>query len=92
MRELITSSFIFQLQKDLVQVVHREGEDVSGFRGLRATSRLHDQRPAVAYMPKTHRRTIFEGKGVSMDEVQKLADVMKGLVDVVTGTFSPVLA
>ena len=83
---------LFQLQKESVQRIHREGEGPSGSRGLRATSRLHGQRPAVTYMHKTHYRIVFEEKGVPIDEVRKLGDVMKGLADIVIGTFSPVLA
>ena len=83
---------LFQLQKESVQQIRREGNGASGSQGLRATSRLHDQRPAVTYMHKTHYRIVFEEKGVPIDEVRKLADVMKGLVGIVTGTFSPVLA
>ena len=61
----------------------REGPtsaDPSGSRGLRVTSRLHDQRPAAIYMHKTHYRILFEEKGVPIDEVQRHADVIKGLV------------
>jgi hypothetical protein len=75
----------------LFQLIHREIEGPSGSRGLRATSRL-DRRPAVTYMHKTHYCIIFEEKGVPIDKVRKLADVMRGLGDIVAGTFSPDLA
>ena len=93
MRGLSRDKFnLFQLQTESLQPVCREGEGPSGSRGLRATSCLHDHRPAVTYMHRTHYRIVFEEKGVPIDEVQKLGDVMKGAVDIVTGMFSPVLA
>ncbi|KAF9513075.1 hypothetical protein BS47DRAFT_1017359 [Hydnum rufescens UP504] len=72
---------VFKLQKNASSVSERKVP--SGLANLRETSRLHVPRPNLTYAHKTHYRIVFEEKGVTVDLLPSLRDVMKALADIV---------
>ena len=77
---------MFELQQK--QLVVSKHQAASGSQGLRATSRLHAPHPTLKYMHKTHYRIVFKEKGVTIDLIPSLPEVMKVLTETVTGAFS----
>jgi hypothetical protein len=81
-----TTDSMFELQQK--QLVVSKHQAASGSQGLRATSRLHAPHPNLKYMHKTHYHIIFKEKGVTIDLIPSLPEVMKVLTETVTGAFS----
>ncbi|KAF9508393.1 hypothetical protein BS47DRAFT_1416692 [Hydnum rufescens UP504] len=81
MRRLNTAQDgVFELRKRLV--IDSKHKVASGSQGLRETSWLHVPHPDLMYLHKMHCRIIFEAKGVTIDLVLNLRDVMKALTDI----------
>ena len=81
-----TMDSMFELQQK--QLVVSKHQAASGSQGLRATSRLHAPHPNLKYTHKTHYRIVFKEKGVTIDLIPSLPEVMKVLTETVTGAFS----
>jgi hypothetical protein len=79
-----TKLFILQ-RKDFVVTTDRSAP---GSEEPRQASRLHFPHPVPKYAPKTHYRVVFKEKGIAVDSIKKLPDVLKILSGIVTGTFS----
>ena len=59
----------------------------SGSEGLRAMSRLQAPHSHLRYAHKTHYRIVFKEKGVTIDRMKSLPDVMTVLTETVSGAF-----
>jgi Fungal protein kinase len=62
-------------------------EPPSGSAGLRATSRVQARHLHLRYAHKTHYRIIFKEKGITIDRMRSLPDVMTVLSETVSGEF-----
>jgi hypothetical protein len=82
----VTEERVFELQRK--QLVIEKHETGPGSEGLRATSRLHAPHPNIKYAHKTHYRIVFKEKGITVDLIPRLPDVMAVLIGTVTGAFS----
>jgi hypothetical protein len=88
MRRLKTTEHgLFELQRKDLMLSKRK--HTSGSQGLRGITRLHIPHPNLSYLGKTHYRIVFEEKGVTIDLVPSVRDVMRALAHIVTGEFSP---
>jgi hypothetical protein len=77
-----TMDSMFELQQK--QLVVSKHQAASGSQGLHATSRLHAPHPNLKYMHKTHYCIVFKEKGVTIDLIPSLPEVMKVLTETVT--------
>ena len=77
------SEFVLQ-QKELSIPLYRLA---SGSTALRVTSRLNLPDSNRKYGPKTHYRIVFKEFGYTIDMVSRYHDVIKALLDTVTGAF-----
>jgi len=59
----------------------------SGSPGLRGASRLHLAHPKRKYASKTHYCIVFKERGITIGTVPRFHDVMRALLDTVTGAF-----
>jgi hypothetical protein len=82
----VTMDSMFELQQK--QLVVSKHQAASGLQGLCVTSRLHAPHPNLKYTHKTHYRIVFKEKGVTIDLIPSLPEVMKVLTETVTGAFS----
>lgn len=81
----VTTDRQFKLQrKHLVIPKH---EPASGSEGLRAISRLQAPHSHLKYAHKTHYRIVFKEKGITIDLIKSLPDVMTVLIETVNGAF-----
>lgn len=81
----ITTDHKFQLQrKQMIQ----KYQPASGSEGLRAISRIQAPHSHLRYAHKTHYRIVFKEKGITIDCIKSLPDVMTVLTETVRGAFS----
>lgn len=81
----ITTKHMFQLQrKQMIQ----KYPPASGSEGLRAISRIQAPHSHLRYAHKTHYRIVFKEKGITIDCIKSLFDVMTVLIETVRGAFS----
>jgi hypothetical protein len=73
----------FELQRK--QLVLEKQPIPPGSEGLREISRLPVPHPHLKYVHKTHYRVIFKEKGVTVDLVPSIPDIMTILTDTVSG-------
>jgi hypothetical protein len=59
----------------------------SGSVGLRATSHVQAPRPYLRYAHKTHYRIVFKEKGITIDRMRSLPEVLTVLIEAVSGAF-----
>ena len=59
----------------------------SGSTALHVTSCLNLPDPNKKYVPKTHYRIVFKEFGYTIDMLSQYHDVIKALLDTVTGAF-----
>jgi hypothetical protein len=81
----VTMDSMFELQRK--QFVIQTHPTPTGSEGLRAISRLHVPHPNVKYAHKTHYRIVFKERGVTIDLIPSLPDVMTIVTDIVDGAF-----
>jgi hypothetical protein len=60
---------------------------VSGSQSLRDMSRVQAPHSHLRYAHKTHYRIVFKEKGITIDRIRSLPDVMVVLVETVSGAF-----
>ena len=60
-------------------------ETTTGLEALRAISRLPVPHPNLKYAHKTHCRIVFKEKGITVDLMQSLPDVMNIFTETVAG-------
>ncbi len=59
----------------------------TGSKGLRETSRVRVPHSHLRYAHKTHYRIVFKEKGITIDRMRSLPDVMTVLTETVSGAF-----
>ena len=86
MRGLDTSTdSVFVLQRE--EPVISTEDPVHGLERVRATSRLHVTHPIFRYPHKTHYRIVFKERGITIDLIPSIPDVMTILAETATGAF-----
>jgi hypothetical protein len=79
----LSAGNVFELQRK--QLVLEKQPVPPGSEGLRAISRLPVPHPHLKYAHKTHYRIVFKEKGVTIDLIPSLPDVMTILTEIVSG-------
>ena len=87
MRGLDITSDHVSLFKLQVNPFMRTYESRSGSESSQERSRVRAPHPHLRYTHKTHYRIVFKEKGITIDRVKKLSDVMKLLSETVGGAF-----
>ena len=59
----------------------------TGSQGLRAMSRVQAPHSHLKYAHKTHYRIVFKEKGITIDRIRSLPDVMTVLTETASGAF-----
>ena len=62
-------------------------EPPCGSDGFRAVSRVQAPHLHLSYAHKTHYRAVFKEKGITIDRIKSLPDVMTVLTETVSGAF-----
>jgi hypothetical protein len=75
---------LFKLQRTLIH----KYEPPSGSEALRAISRVQAPHSYLSYAHKTHYRIVFKERGITVDRMNILSDVMMAFTETVSGAFS----
>ena len=87
MRGLEITSDHVSLFKLQVKPFIRTYEPLSGSESSQANSRVRAPHPHLRFAHKTHYRIVFKEKGITIDRVKRLSDVMTVLGETVDGAF-----
>jgi hypothetical protein len=82
----LTTGGRFRLQREHLAIPKKE--PASGSKGLRTTTRLQAPHLHRTYPHKTHYRIVFKEKGVTIDLLKSLPEVITVLTETVNGAFS----
>jgi hypothetical protein len=78
----LSTDCVFKLQqKEFIQ----KHPPATGSEGLRAVSRLQAPHSHLRYAHKTHYQIVFEEKGITINCIESLAEVMTVLSETVSG-------
>ena len=87
MRGLDITSDHVSLFKLQVNPFMRTYESLSGSESSQESSRIRARHPHLRYAHKTHYRVVFKEKGITIDRVKRLHDVVTVLSETVGGAF-----